>query len=137
MATASPKSDALACILVRGQLTLAELEPEYFGDPKILAQCDKVTCEADPESAYPKYFSGEVSVTLSDGRELTHREQINRGADKRPLSAEEITAKFRANADGVVPADKARDLFDMTSNVATLSDLSGLGAILSARSGAK
>jgi 2-methylcitrate dehydratase PrpD len=90
---------AIASILMRGQLTLAELEPEVFGDADILAQCDKVTCEPDPESAYPKYFSGEVVVTLNDGRELSHREQINRGADERPLSADEIVAKFRANAE--------------------------------------
>jgi len=90
---------AIASILVHGQLTLAELEPEIFTDPYILAQCDKVTCEADAESAYPKYFSGEVIVALADGRELVHREQINRGADERPLGAEEIIAKFRANAE--------------------------------------
>ena len=86
-------------MLTRGRLTLAELEPEVFTDPEILAQCDKVTCEPDPESAYPKYFSGEVTVTTRDGRELSHREQINRGADQRPLAGEEIVAKFRANAE--------------------------------------
>jgi 2-methylcitrate dehydratase PrpD len=90
---------AIASILVHGRLTLAELEPEIFTDPYILAQCDKVTCEADAESAYPKYFSGEVIVALADGRELVRREQINRGADERPLGAEEIIAKFRANAE--------------------------------------
>ena len=55
----------IASVLVRGQLTLAELEPEVFTAPEILAQCDKVTCEADPESAYPKYFSGEASCPAS------------------------------------------------------------------------
>jgi len=90
---------AIASVLARGRLTLAELEPEVFNDPDILALCDKVTCEPDPESAYPKYFSGEVIVTTRDGRELSHREQINRGADKRPLTSEEIVAKFRANAE--------------------------------------
>jgi 2-methylcitrate dehydratase PrpD len=101
---------AIASILARGQLTLAELEPEAFTDPEILAQCDKVTCEPDAGSAYPKYFSGEVIVTTHDGRELTHREQINRGADERPLSAEEITAKFRANAELTFASDRVEQV---------------------------
>ena len=103
---------AIASILVRGQLTLAELEAEVFTDPNILAQCDKVTCEPDPESAYPKYFSGEVAVTLSDGRELSHREQINRGADERPISAEEIAAKFRANAELTFAPERVERVLD-------------------------
>ncbi len=103
---------AIASILVRGQLTLAELEPEAFTDPEILTQCDKVTCEPDAGSAYPKYFSGEVIVTTHDGRELTHREQINRGADERPLSAEEITAKFRANAELTFASDRVEQVLD-------------------------
>jgi 2-methylcitrate dehydratase PrpD len=97
---------AVASVLARGRLTLAELEPEVFTDPEILAQCDKVSCEPDPESAYPKYFSGEVVVTTTDGRELVHREQINRGADERPLSGEEIIAKFRANAEMTFAPDR-------------------------------
>ena len=103
---------AIASILVRGQLTLAELEPEVFTDPEILAQCDKVTCEPDPESAYPRYFSGEVIVTTHDGRELSHREQINRGADERPLSADEIAAKFRANAELTFAPERVEQVFD-------------------------
>ena len=103
---------AIASILVRGQLTLAELEPEVFTDPEILAQCDKVTCEPDAESAYPQYFSGEVIVTTHDGRELSHREQINRGADERPLSADEIAAKFRANAELTFAPERVERVFD-------------------------
>lgn len=89
---------AIASVLAKGQLTLAELEPEVFTDAHVLAQCAKVTCEPDPDSAFPRYYSGEVVITTTDGRELSHREQINRGADQRPLSADEIVAKYRDNA---------------------------------------
>ena len=78
----------------------------------MFAQCDKVTCEIDPESAYPKYFSGEVIVTTHDGRELSHREQINRGADERPLGADEIAAKFRANAELTFAPERVERVFD-------------------------
>lgn len=101
---------AVASVLGRGRLTLAELEPEMLRDPDILALCDKVTCEPDPKSAYPKYFSAEVIVTTRDGRELSHREQVNRGADLRPLSGEEVIAKFRANAEMACAPIRAEEL---------------------------
>jgi hypothetical protein len=37
-------------------------------------------------------------VRLADGRELRHREQVNRGAADRPLSNSEVEAKFMDNA---------------------------------------
>ena len=37
-------------------------------------------------------------ITTADGRELRHREHINRGAADRPLSNDEIITKYRDNA---------------------------------------
>lgn len=89
----------VATALLKGKLTLAELEPEVFTNPQVLAIADKVSCAADPNSAFPKAYSGEVRIRLaSSGEELAHREHINRGADERPLSNAEIIAKFEDNA---------------------------------------
>jgi hypothetical protein len=52
----------------------------------------------DPNSSFPKHFSGEVVLHLAGGRTLSHREQVNRGAGDRPLSAAEVEAKFMENA---------------------------------------
>lgn len=89
---------AVASGLVRGRFGLAELEPEALNDPETLAVARKVNYEIDPNSAFPKYYSGEVIVTLKDGREIRHREEMNRGASDRPLSGDDIVAKFRENA---------------------------------------
>lgn len=89
---------AVASSLVHGRFGLAELEPEALNDPATLAVAHKVDYEPDPDSAFPKYYSGEVIVTLTDGRELRHREHMNRGASDRPLSSADITAKFEENA---------------------------------------
>ena len=122
---------AIASVLVRGQLTLAELEPEAFTDPEILAQCDKVTCEPDPESAYPRYFSGEVIITTRDGRELVHREQINRGADERPLSADEIATKFRSNAELTFASERVDRVLDAIMDLDGKSTPTEVGELLS------
>jgi 2-methylcitrate dehydratase PrpD len=39
-----------------------------------------------------------VRVTLSDGRVLRHREDVNRGHAERPLSNDEVRSKFFDNA---------------------------------------
>jgi len=87
-----------AAAFVRGRLGLAELEPDVIVDPEIAALTQKVRFADYPDSPFPKAYSGEVIVTLADGRKLAHREHINRGAAERPLSNAEIIEKFRANA---------------------------------------
>ncbi len=97
----------IASVLARGRFTLAELEPEAYTDPALLALCDKISYRVDPASAFPTYYSGEVVIRTTDGRTLSHREQVNRGADTRPLSADEIIAKFRDNAAMTLAPDRA------------------------------
>jgi len=87
-----------ACAFIKGRLGLAELEPGEIGDPEVLALTQKVKFGAYQDSPFPKAYSGEVIVTLDDGRKVSHREHINRGAADRPLSNAEIIAKFRDNA---------------------------------------
>ena len=87
-----------ACAFIKGKLGLAELEPAEIYDPQVLALTQKVKFGAYQDSPFPKVYSGEVIVTLDDGRKVSQREHINRGAADRPLSNAEIIAKFRDNA---------------------------------------
>jgi 2-methylcitrate dehydratase PrpD len=103
----------VAACLVRGKFGYAELEPEALEDKAILDLAQRVSHEADPESQFPKYFSGGVVVTLRDGRELVHMERINRGAGERALSAGDITAKFMDNAGLVLTRSKAERIRDL------------------------
>lgn len=103
----------VAACLVRGRFGLAELEPEALSDPEILALADKVEYASDPDSPFPKAYSGEVIITTASGRKLSHREQVNRGADDRPLSNEEIVAKFMENAMLAVAPRRAEAIRDL------------------------
>lgn len=103
---------AVAASLVRGKFGLAEMEPEVYNDPAILALGDKVAYEVDPQSEYPKYFSGEVVITLKDGRELRHREHINRGAAERPIVREDIVIKYLDNAGMAIPRERVERVRD-------------------------
>ncbi|MHA6344281.1 MmgE/PrpD family protein [Roseivivax sp. CAU 1761] len=89
---------AVASGLLRGRFGLPDLNPAAYTAPEMLAFMPKVRHAVDPNSRFPKYYSGEVVIRTTDGRELRHREDINRGASDRPLSAADITAKFTENA---------------------------------------
>ena len=87
----------VAASLRAGRFGLAELEEGALADPETLALAAKVGYRADPDSRFPRTYSGEVVVRLADGRELRHREAVNRGAAERPLSNAEVEAKFLDN----------------------------------------
>ena len=78
--------------------TLAELEPDALTDETILRVCDLVDYEVDPRSTFPRHYTGDVQISLRDGRVLMHREAMNRGCADRPLSNAEIIEKFTGNA---------------------------------------
>jgi 2-methylcitrate dehydratase PrpD len=88
----------VAAAWVSGRLTLAELEADALADPAILALAARVGYAIDPDSPFPRTYSGELVVRLRDGRTVRHREEVNRGAPDRPLSNADIIAKYRANA---------------------------------------
>jgi 2-methylcitrate dehydratase PrpD len=88
----------VAASLIRGRFTLAELEPDALNDETILRICDLVDYEVDSRSTFPRHYTGEVQISLRDGRVLMHREALNRGCADRPLSNAEIVEKFTGNA---------------------------------------
>jgi 2-methylcitrate dehydratase PrpD len=87
----------VATVLTRRRFTLAELEEPALRDSETLQLAQKVSYEVDPNSTFPKYFHGEVVIRTTDGRELRHREDANRGSEERPLPAADIEAKFYDN----------------------------------------
>ncbi len=134
-----PKSDydakfslpyIVAASIVRGGFGLEELEPEVIADREILDLAAKVNCFDDPDSGFPKHYSGAVEITLHDGRVLKHREQVNRGADERPLSADEIIAKYQDNMRTATSRDVTARVQDLVLGLDMLADTRVLGQAL-------
>ncbi len=109
----------VAACFRRGRFGLAELAPDALSDPGILALAEKVECEADPDSDFPRVYPGSLVVTTADGAEYVHHERVNRGAAERALSEDEIIDKFTANATRAVSAPDAEAIRDA---VLTLDD---------------
>lgn len=97
----------VATCLLKGQIGLAELEPEARNDPVVRALARRVVVEADPLAGYPKYMSGGVSLATMDGRRHDAYVPINNGSGERALDAGGIAEKFFASAELTVSHAKA------------------------------
>jgi 2-methylcitrate dehydratase PrpD len=94
---------AVATALIHGRLTMDEISDEAIRDPAVLSLCDRTRHAVDAESGYPRHYSGALELRLRDGRVLRHREPVNRGSSDRPLSRDEVQAKFRQTAGRALP----------------------------------
>jgi 2-methylcitrate dehydratase PrpD len=88
----------VAAALHRRRFGLGELDEESLNNAAILETAAKVSHTADPDSLFPKAYSGGVSITLKSGETVHRYDPVNRGAGERELSAEDIIEKFMGNA---------------------------------------
>lgn len=114
--------------LLKGRFTLDELDDAALADPDVLALAAKVDYEIDPASTFPHHYTGEVVVEMADGRVLRHREAVNRGNTDRPITNEDIVAKYRENATRTLDAGRAQRVADAVlgldrADARTLADL--------------
>ena len=121
---------AVASGIRHGRFGLRELEPQALNDPETLALAQKVEYEVDPDSPFPKYYSGEVVIRLKDGREIAHREEMNRGSSDRPLSADDITRKFRENAAMALSASAVARIEDAVLGLDEIGDARDFASLL-------
>jgi len=120
----------VAASLVRGRLGLAEFDEGTLFDREVTDLAAKVTYRADPDSGFPRHYSGEVVVTTTDGRVLRHREQINRGAEERPLTDDDVAAKFRDNVTLVRSGPFADRIGEALGSVEECGDVAELAEVL-------
>ena len=102
----------VAACLIKGRFGLPDLQPETLGDPDVRALALKVRCHADPDTAFPTYFSGGVGLTLRDGRRLKRHVRVNSGAGDRAMQADAVAAKFMASASLTTPIAQAEQIRD-------------------------
>jgi 2-methylcitrate dehydratase PrpD len=114
----------VAAALVRGRFGYAELEPDVIADARILDLARKIEHAPDPQSDFPRYFSGGVEITLEDGRVVSHHERVNRGAGDRSLTREEIARKFIENAEFALSRSRAEQMLEMLLGLERLDAVS-------------
>ena len=114
---------AAACAAVRRRYTLADLDPSSLGDPEVLHIARKVDYAVDPESNFPRHYSGAVEIHTHDGRQFSRREDVNRGSPEWPLSRETIVDKFLENAQRVTSRTRAEAVRDAVLGIESVDNV--------------
>lgn len=84
--------------LVDGDAGLGQFTDERILDPQVLELSKKVDYEVDPNNEYPRNYTGDLEITLKDGRVLTANQPCLRGGKLERISDADLEMKFRANA---------------------------------------
>jgi 2-methylcitrate dehydratase PrpD len=96
-----------------------------IADMQIRALCRKVTLQADDELVKDNQLATRLTVTLKDGRVITHETREFPGMPRRPLTDAELREKFDRVVTGIAPATAAR-LFEQFAALETVRDVSAL-----------
>lgn len=88
----------IAIGMIDGRAGLGQFTDERVLDPAVRALAAKVSFVIDPNNPYPKSFTGHIRATLKDGSVREVSQPHMRGGAHEPLSAGDITDKFRDNA---------------------------------------
>jgi 2-methylcitrate dehydratase PrpD len=117
-----------AAALLRGRAGLQEVQQSCIDDPAVAALRERVEAVVDPSLGRDQAVA---EVTLADGRRFSARTEVTRGSATRPLTDDEVDAKFRDQASTVLPAARVDELLAACRGVASLQDVGReIGALL-------
>src|SRR5438552_589513 len=119
---------AAAALILRGNAGYQAFTEEAVRDPAIAAIRRRVAVREDPSlnASVPRLKPARVTVTLTDGRQVTRLRESARGDFQEPYGEDEVRAKFRELAGLVLsPASVTRveELVDRLDELPRLSDL--------------
>jgi 2-methylcitrate dehydratase PrpD len=88
----------LATGFVHGGVGLGAFTEAAINDARVLALAAKVKFVIDPDNPYPRNYTGHIATTLKDGSVIEERQPYLRGGAQEPLTRQDVTDKFRLNA---------------------------------------
>ena len=112
---------AAAIGLLYGRAHESEYADAVVRDPDVIAIRERVNATADP--AVKSCLEAYVSIKLRDGRVLKHHVPHALGTLARPMSDQDLEAKFRALVSLVLPNDRIAELIGLCWDAETLGDV--------------
>ncbi len=119
-----------AAALVDGDVTLATFDEHRLAEPALLDLIDRTEIVEDAElnKGYPKGIPNDVTITCTDGTAVNQRVDFPRGHAENPMSDEEVIAKFRRLAEGVISEKTGATILEQAWNLDKLDDVTPLFA---------
>jgi 2-methylcitrate dehydratase len=106
----------LAAAAADGGVYPSSFSEEKLFDPRIRTLLGKIEVVANMEidAMFPGTKRAIATITTNDGREFVETVDHAKGSPQNPLSDEELIAKFRANAQGVIDASRQDAIIQAT-----------------------
>jgi 2-methylcitrate dehydratase len=104
-----------AVALVDGDVTLDSFSDKRLRDESLLDLVARIRIHRDAAltARYPRGIPNRLVVTLKQGTQLIEENEFPRGHDQNPMSDDEVTAKFRRTASGVLDASAQKRVLDL------------------------
>lgn len=117
-----------AVALMDGDVTLDSFREARLTDERLLDLVAKINVHRDAEltARYPRGIPNRITVTLPDGRQFTAENEFPRGHAENPMTDDEVTAKFRRMADGVLDPAAQDRVLDLCRHLEDLDSVSRL-----------
>src|SRR5215510_14712860 len=124
---------SLALRLLRGSNELKfYLDSNVWHNRAILAMGRKIELFTDPTAVKERRFACRMKIALLNGNVVEGSLPSPKGNFSNPLSKQEITEKFLANASSVLPREKLDRIVEKVGKIDTEQDMSSFAPLLSA-----
>jgi 2-methylcitrate dehydratase len=122
----------IAAAVVDGNVLPESFSDEKLKDPSIRTLLPKIKVVADPEidALFPKVKRARVTITMADGQSHTAQTDVAKGDPADPMSDEEIEAKFRANAKGILSSERMDSVIEATWQLESQPSVQGYMELL-------
>ena len=124
----------IAIAAIDGKLTQAQFAPARINDPllRALLANTEVVADAELNKLYPDKFPARVTIHMKSGAMFHETVLFPKGDPQDPMSAAEIEAKFRDNAETLLGAARAGELLHSIYALADARNVDRLSALLHA-----
>jgi len=124
---------AAASKLRDGQVFAEQYRAEKLADPATLAMIERMRIVHDPAldaGGTAKRHASRVEAVLSSGEMLSVFTEQRRGSSHRPLTQDEIVAKYRLLTEKILGTNAIEDLLHVVLSIETLPDMTALTRLL-------
>ena len=122
----------IAALTLRfGDVSPREMTIEVLGRPDVRHLASLVDVVEDPtiSAAYPRLRSGAARVTLADGTTVDRQVDAPIGMPENPVSADQVAAKFRRSAEGLLSPAVQGEVVSVIGNMSNATTLGGLSLL--------
>jgi 2-methylcitrate dehydratase len=109
----------IAVAIAKGNVLPSDFEDKAFQNESLLELIPKIKVVANPEidAIFPNVKRAIVTITTRDGRTFKKQEDFAKGQPERPLSEQELIAKFHANTRASLSKRQREELIHATLTI--------------------